>query len=578
MIRSVWANKESFHRVEFEPGFNVVVADRTQEATRTDSRNALGKSTLIAIIDYCLGAQVTTGQGVRSDSLSDWTYSIELDIGGSRITASRSAEESSFVQLRGDLEVLPTETRHSQDRGNYLRTAEWTETLGYLFFGLEATEGYRPTFRSLLPFFVRWGRSAFNSAFEHRSGQLTWQTQVYVAYLVGLEWRHASERQELRDRAKELKAVEGALESGPLGDIVGNAAELEADLVRLDAQISRQRQSLDSFDVLPEYQELEAEANAFTESIHGWTNQNLLDERLLDLYQQRMTEEEDPSPDQITEMYEEAGARLPDAIGRELVEVQAFHRQVSENRRLFLVTEVVRLQAGLERRRQDIAAATERRASILSVLQQGRALDEHARLQERLTTYVAQREAAASRLEAVRRLRNADVELQLSEDLLHQRTLLDFEERRAERVELVRRFAEYTEALYGTPGQLLIDVNRSGFQFKIEMRNIDSQGVGHMAVFCFDLALAATWAGHSQTPGFLIHDSTVFDGVDERQIARSLELAQREADALGFQYICTLNSDLIPWAEFSADFSLEASFRLRLTDATEAGRLLGIRF
>ena len=61
MIRSVSANQKSFKTVHFEPGFNVVLADRTKDSTKKDTRNGLGKSTLIEIIHFCLGAGARAG-------------------------------------------------------------------------------------------------------------------------------------------------------------------------------------------------------------------------------------------------------------------------------------------------------------------------------------------------------------------------------------------------------------------------------------------------------------------------------------------------------------------------------------
>lgn len=80
--------------------------------------------------------------------------------------------------------------------------------------------------------------------------------------------------------------------------------------------------------------------------------------------------------------------------------------------------------------------------------------------------------------------------------------------------------------------------------------------------------------------GVSIHDSTIFDGVDERQIARALTLAHRSTDEYGFQYICMLNSDQVPWKELPAELDdlREEHVALELTDAGEAGGLFGIRF
>lgn len=69
----------------------------------------------------------------------------------------------------------------------------------------------------------------------------------------------------------------------------------------------------------------------------------------------------------------------------------------------------------------------------------------------------------------------------------------------------------------------------------------ENSGSAHcMEVFCYDLMLARLWSGRPASPGFLIHDSTLFDGVDERQRAEAIELAASESQAHGFQYICTM--------------------------------------
>jgi uncharacterized protein YydD (DUF2326 family) len=101
--------------------------------------------------------------------------------------------------------------------------------------------------------------------------------------------------------------------------------------------------------------------------------------------------------------------------------------------------------------------------------------------------------------------------------------------------------------------------------------------VSNMEIFCYDLMLAERWA--TKRPGSidLIHDSNLFADVDDRQIAAALELAADKASRLKFQYICTFNSDKLPLSEFSKGFDIASFTRLRLTDETEDGGLLGIR-
>lgn len=99
-----------------------------------------------------------------------------------------------------------------------------------------------------------------------------------------------------------------------------------------------------------------------------------------------------------------------------------------------------------------------------------------------------------------------------------------------------------------------------------------------MQVYCFDLDLVTLWSRRQRGPGFLVHDSHLFDGVDERQRASALQLGAEYAEAEDFQYVVTLNSDEIP-KDFPDGRVIE-DFLLpeRLTDHGEDGGLFGLRF
>ena len=70
-----------------------------------------------------------------------------------------------------------------------------------------------------------------------------------------------------------------------------------------------------------------------------------------------------------------------------------------------------------------------------------------------------------------------------------------------------------------------------------------------MQTFCFGLMLSVPATRRGLGPGFLIHDSHPFDGVDEREVAEALQLGAEHAKAVGFQCIVTMNSDAVPRGE-----------------------------
>ena len=79
-------------------------------------------------------------------------------------------------------------------------------------------------------------------------------------------------------------------------------------------------------------------------------------------------------------------------------------------------------------------------------------------------------------------------------------------------------------------------------------------------------------------PGFLVHDSHLFDGVDGRQIASALKVGAETAEELGFQYIVTMNED-DAFKETMPGFNVhDYTLPVVLTDAQDDGGLFGFRF
>ncbi|MBN8424408.1 DUF2326 domain-containing protein [Microbacterium esteraromaticum] len=64
-----------------------------------------------------------------------------------------------------------------------------------------------------------------------------------------------------------------------------------------------------------------------------------------------------------------------------------------------------------------------------------------------------------------------------------------------------------------------------------------------MSFSSFDLTGAVLVRRGGRGSDFLVHDSYLFDGFDERQASRALKLAALVCEEEGMQYIGTMNSD-----------------------------------
>jgi uncharacterized protein YydD (DUF2326 family) len=300
---------------------------------------------------------------------------------------------------------------------------------------------------------------------------------------------------------------------------------------------------------------------------------------LIEDLHQAMDTEEPPAPQDLDRLYAEAGVVLPDSVARRFDEVRRFHRSIVDNRRSHLTGEVEAAERRIAEREREQATLDRRRAQVMEMLRAHGALDQLTQLQAELSRGEAEAEGLRHALDTAERLESTATDVKIERASLHKRLIDDYREEREVIDEAVTIFAELSTALYERPGTLTIEPTDNGPELRIDIPAHRSTGISRMQVFCFDLMLMDLWTRRGLGPGFLIHDSHLFDGVDGRQVGKALRLGAERADTLGFQYIVTLNSDELRKAELPAGFDARRYvLDLGLTDASETGGLFGLRF
>ncbi|NSZ19718.1 DUF2326 domain-containing protein [Agrobacterium vitis] len=581
MIRAVRANQKGFHAAAFKAGVNLVLADRSSAAGDKDTTNALGKSTLIEIIDFCLASNPSPGKGLRIEALQGWAFTLELTIGGNDVAVTRSPDAPGFFAVEGSTVGWPVQPAPNKDGMPGLDTKKWRAVLAWALFGisdLASESGYKPSARSLLSYFVRNQAIAYNTPFKHFDNQKTWDIQVHNAFLLGLNWEKAATWQQLKDQKNALDALKQAIKTGAVDGELASLGELEAERLRLTTQLEREREALSSFRVLPQYREIEAQANILTSEIHGLVNANIVDKRRLERYRESVVNEDAPTADRLEALYNEAGIALPGAVRKTLADARAFNEKIVANRREFIASEITALEAAVVNRDAQVVTLTDRRAGYLGALAGQGALEELTHLQELHAATRLKVDELTNRITQLRQMTTKSDTIKVETVALKRATILDYEERRAVWSQALSLFSEFSEALYNAAGRLVIDIDDTGYKFDVEIAGSPSEGISKMKIFCYDLMLISFARQRGLGIDFLIHDSTIFDGVDPRQRAHALELAAAMSAKYGFQYICTLNTDMVPINDFSADFDFASLVRMRLTDTDPSGSLLGFRY
>lgn len=579
MLRRLSADDPRFKTLEFRPGLNILVSDTTARSATTDSRNGAGKTSMVELLHFLLGAQAD-GMVVMQRQLRPVTFSLDLDWPGqpARVRVSRSGARTGVVGLEPDITESPG-VMFRQARGT-APVAEWNRLIESALYGLH---GDHPgvSGRALLSFTMRRVTShAFNEPQRSFSRQPEADAATNLAYLLGLDWQLAGRYRDLAAREAARKQLRRAVNDPIWGRIVGTTADLRAQVTVAESRTADLRAQVGEFRVVPQYEALKDRADDLDRRIRQLGNDDVIDQRNLEQLERAVQETADTEVRYLEPVYSDLGILLGDQVRRRFDEVRAFHEAVVRNRRVYLTEEIeTRRRRLADRARQRAELGTEQ-AAVLRQLSEGGALEALTMMQQALAREEADLEALRNRLEAARALEASAQQIRVERAGLQQEIRTDLEERgtRVRRATLL--FDDYAQRLYGTgrKGYLVIDPATSSLKITPRIETDASHGIGHMSIFCFDLTTAVVAHRDGRGPDFLVHDSHLFDGVDDRQLARALAIAAETCEAEGMQYIATFNSDDLAKAESRGFDPARYVMEPRLTDASEDGGLFGFRF
>ena len=400
MIERIDSSLPGFKTLEFHAGFNVLVARKSPGASTRQTRNGVGKTSLVELIHFLLGGSVRRDHVLRTPVLWPESFTMDLRVARARLTVQRSPARSDEVLVsarKGGGIVIPHPLHAVLHGPVQMSNDDWKRILGREMFGLpdrpEDDDG-APTLRALVPYFARRQRDGgFHRPESCRAGQQAGDVQVAVTYLLGLDASIPRALQGVRERERSLRELRKAARGGTFGEVVGKASELRTKVTVLEARLIRLRDQLAGFRVVPQYREQEQEASHLTTELARITNENQLDRESLARLEETVATEVGPGFADVRKVYDEAGVVLPELVRKRFEEVERFHRSVVDNRRSHLQAEIDAIRQRLEGREAQRGELDARRAQLMTSLRSGGALEHFAQLQAELARLEAQAEA-----------------------------------------------------------------------------------------------------------------------------------------------------------------------------------------
>lgn len=575
MIHSIISSIPSFRPVYFNSGLNVIVADKAKDSTVKGSRNGLGKTTLIEIIHFCLGAELKKGSRLNVSELQNWDFTIDISIKDVRLTAKRYISMPEQISIEIIEGVSPFNlTTGDEKKENNITLKEWQNFLGKNLFniGLEPKIKY-PSCRSIMSFFVR-KEDGYDNPFNIYTKEKSAATILNNAYVLGLDWETAIKLQEIQSKIDRLSNY--AKISEDRGETQG---VLRTQIITLKDIVEKNDADLSSFNVLPEYKNVQTEVNILTDEIQKLSNLNTIFDKKLEAYQEATTSERPTaSADNLENLYKEAQIVFGENIKTQLKEAKEFHEKIIKNRQVFLETEMLSIKHTIEQNNLTIKTKANRKQELMQVLSSHGALDEYNKLQDLVLGKKAKLKTLEEKLFDLESAEKDMNKLKKEASVLKQKlkTTLTIQDQYTKDIKI---FFENNNSIHDKKGNLIIDFNSKGiYTFKLDIDKGSSGGVKKVGLFCYDLMLIENAINYSHWGvDFLVHDSILYDPMDERQKANVITAAFDKSNRYNFQYIMTINSDQIPHNYFKDGFDFDKFIVVKLTDEDITKSLLGIK-
>jgi uncharacterized protein YydD (DUF2326 family) len=522
--------------------------------------------------------------------LIEHTFRGRVRIGGEEFTVERGGADPAKVFLLAGGEEradIPKKLDKASERF-YVSNTNWKAFLGHSLFGLPLDErgtafdeAYTPSFRSMFSYFARRRDSGgFIGPERQAEKQHRSDWQVNLSYLLGLDWQIPFEFTKIRLREKTLEELRKAVKAGALGQVVGTVAELRPQVTIAEAKADKLRRELASFEVHESYKELSKRAAQAKSEMQAIVRRTVSLNENLEHLEAALSSEKPPQRSDIQELYAAAGIELPGIALRRFDEVSSFYESVVGNRRVHLEHEIAGVKAQIAAEEAAISRLDHERSAILQSLDGRGALDDFLALQRELADWDAQAAGLRERFKAAEALEGESTKLNIDRANLQRRLQEDHHIRSAALGEAILIIAEAIARLYDDrAGRFVVKATDNGPEFSISIEGDRGGGISNMEIFCFDLALFKVVTGRLGGPGFLLHDSHLFDGVDERQIAGALQLGLEATQETGLQYIVTMNSDIFERLPLAKTIDVgKVVLDARLSDVSEEGGLFGFRF
>jgi uncharacterized protein YydD (DUF2326 family) len=568
---NIYINDELHKKIKFKEGLNIILADTDtpEKYDNKTTRNSVGKSLTLEIINYCLFSNV-----------------------GSRL--KQLLEEST---KKFSFELIHTNFTHKRDlkKGkkcgdflfNNIEVDNPENSLRNLFWGINDNS---ISFRDMMRYFFRYENEHFNDFYE-KTGSKTIDLEFKLSYLFQINsdtinklYRYMIDKNSYKDFYTTINSKIAREFPNLSGGELKDTNELRKNKQKLENELKDLEENISSINVIDAYKDMEDKSNKITKEIHELSQEILYLKDKLNILKQASNKDKTVilGIDELENIYENCGVIFDQNAIKSIREVENFHNLLEKDTKNILEKQIIEIEKNIifdENKRDKLI---NERHEFKSILDKGTSNEEY----EQIRKEIADKKSKYSLIDkTIKEIEELEKKVKDSKKIIDEaKTILKTEIDNNEIVKNIQqKFVNNSKYLYNEYGTCLLSKSTKEthiFEFEADIQGGNGDGKTKMQYYCFDMMIMELWDDRKDCLcKLLVHDNKIFDGVDEKQVLKAIELGKSKATKLGFQYIITLNSfEAVYSSLLNKKIIDNKDIILTIKDDPEEELLLGFKF
>lgn len=344
-LKSLYINSVDglIRNITFHAGINFIV-DETPPLEILATGNNVGKTTVLQLIDFCLGASAkgiyTDPENKRNEDLKVKNYLIDKEV---LITLTLTSDlESPFAEeLVIERNFLPRKKQIRRINGEHLTEDAFEERLtNQLFLN---HYGKKPTFRQLISHNIRYKDQSVNNTLKTLdSFTRDEEYEALYLFLLGCSFDDGDSKQTVLSQIRIETAFKNRLESKQTRSAYeASLSLLEGEIQRLDAQRSSLNTNPNLEDDLKALDKVRYEISVSGSKL---SRLNLRRNLIQEAVQEVQSSTANIDIEQLKSLYSEVSAKLG-KLNRKFSELVEFHNKMVNEKTRYIKKELPQLEA-----------------------------------------------------------------------------------------------------------------------------------------------------------------------------------------------------------------------------------------